>query len=132
MDILTKIKGFFGFGEISRDEHEQLLGENADSKLLPSDLLKELCIKTNTVMYWDNIDQQVKFKVLVPQLSKSTARIILEMEDVCFSEGQGPDNTELLSLIADAFPELKKEFSYLRWPEQRNKAKPAFLKRQSD
>lgn len=45
------------------------------------------------------------------------AEMICKMEEVCFSEGQGPDNTALMLWISETYPDLKKKYSYLQWPE---------------
>lgn len=48
-------------------------------------------------------------------ITEEYARIILEMEGVCYSEGLGPDTGELLHDIAKEYPHLTKdeEFRYL-------------------
>lgn len=43
----------------------------------------------------------------------SDARIILEMEEVCYSEGIGPNSGDLILWIGNRYPELKAEFGYL-------------------
>ena len=42
-------------------------------------------------------------------IPKHLAKIILDMEEVCFGEGQGGDITELLIWILRAYPELKED-----------------------
>ncbi len=46
-------------------------------------------------------------------LSLEWARIICEMEDVCFGEGIGPDSSEILAYIFARYPQLREEFSHL-------------------
>ena len=46
-------------------------------------------------------------------ISRKTAEIILKMEDVCFSNGAGPDTSELIRWIFNTYPELECEYSYL-------------------
>lgn len=46
----------------------------------PADLLKELCVETNAVMYWDNTAQKVKFKVVAPQPPMGAAAKLLNDE----------------------------------------------------
>lgn len=47
-------------------------------------------------------------------LSKEWARVILDMAEVCFSEGIGPDDSEILKFIAVNHPELKAEYPHLK------------------
>jgi len=47
------------------------------------------------------------------------ARVICEMEGVCYSEGVGPDSDKLMAWIAKNYPALKDEFSYLPWASYR-------------
>lgn len=48
-------------------------------------------------------------------ITKYIARIICEMEEVCHSESQGPDNGKLMAWIGKTYPELKEEFSWFPW-----------------
>lgn len=48
-------------------------------------------------------------------LTYDAARVIVEMEVVCHSEGIGPDSSELMNWIGKEYPELKEEFNYLSW-----------------
>lgn len=50
-------------------------------------------------------------------LSREWSMAILNMESVCFSEGIGPDISEILRWIARVYPDLKTKFSWLNWPE---------------
>lgn len=51
------------------------------------------------------------------KMPERIARIICEMEAVCCGEGEGPENDELLSWIAEHYSNLKEEYSYLDWPK---------------
>lgn len=51
-------------------------------------------------------------------ISKEIAKKIIQMESVCFSEGSGPDISELLLFIGSEYPEIKDAYSYLNWPTQ--------------
>ncbi len=46
-------------------------------------------------------------------ITKEYAQQILEMEDICYSEGQGPNNTKMLSRIILKYPEIAEPYSYL-------------------
>lgn len=46
-------------------------------------------------------------------LDGNMARIILEMEEVCVSEGMGPNSDSLIRDIFEEFPNLKEEFSLI-------------------
>ncbi len=47
-------------------------------------------------------------------LSERMATIVLEMEEVCFSNSMGPDNDELINWIWVHYPQLKERFGYIR------------------
>ncbi|MCK5607017.1 hypothetical protein KAR91_34355 [Candidatus Pacearchaeota archaeon] len=51
------------------------------------------------------------------KLPHHIAEIICKVECVSQGEGIGPDMTDLLSWIAEKFPDLKEKYSYLEWPK---------------
>lgn len=58
----------------------------------------------------ENMNNEIK-------MPERIARVICEMQDVCYGEGQCPDSQELLLWISKNFPYLKEEYSYLNWPK---------------
>ena len=50
------------------------------------------------------------------------ARTIFEAEEVCFSEGMGPDLGPLLVRLGEVFPELLAEFSWLKFSSSRDRS----------
>lgn len=46
-------------------------------------------------------------------LSREWAETILEMQDVCFSEGTGPDTTEITDFIRLHYPGLASKYDYM-------------------
>ena len=116
--------------ETDRDRGSALV--KAEGVLAALDSAKELCepLVRSVVPMWptepagyvvlaraqmeDGVVERDTFPV-----DESRARKILEMIDVCYSEGLGPDTDEFLIVISGWFPDLAKaeEFSHLPWEE---------------
>ena len=52
-------------------------------------------------------------KVALLSVDEEVAEILLKMEEVCYSEGIGPDTTILLEFIRKEFPELVERYAFL-------------------
>ena len=49
-------------------------------------------------------------------IPKHLAKLIVELEEVSYNEGIGPDTTELMKYIAKTYPDLKtKDNEWLQW-----------------
>lgn len=54
---------------------------------------------------------------MIMLISEHDARTICDLEEVCQNEGIESNAENLLWRISETFPNLKVEFSHLRWPE---------------
>ena len=52
-------------------------------------------------------------KVFLWPVDEAIVEMLLKMEEVCYSEGIGPDPTPLLEFIRKEFPELVNRYPYL-------------------
>jgi len=46
-------------------------------------------------------------------LSEKQAKTVLDMDEVCYGEGIGPDTSELLCYIREEYPKLAKSYQFL-------------------
>ena len=52
-------------------------------------------------------------RVVLWSVNEVIAEMLLKMDEVCYSEGIGPDTTPLLNFVRKEFPELVQHYPYL-------------------
>ena len=63
---------------------------------------------------FDNLFKK-KAELVSINIPRELAETIIKMEEVCFSNGSGPDSGDLLKWIANEYPDLPIKYNYLDW-----------------
>ena len=60
-------------------------------------------------------------------LNKANAIVVIQMQEVCWSEGVGPDCTDLMRRIRNKWPDLVEQYAHLPWPDPTPDDMPDFI-----
>jgi len=62
------------------------------------------------------------------EIDEKIADMLLQMEEVCLSEGLGPDSTPLLDFLSEHFPQLmQRKYPFLKLPCGRVEKRPPLI-----